>query len=117
MRVRVHETGRKRRVAEINHLRIGWNLHVASDVRDHIALHKHDRVAHQRFRFPIEKPRRFERDDVIGGERNRRERKEKREGESQKTKRIHSAHIELAPRKSSAGVCDYTEQFSDTQRR
>ncbi len=72
MRMSVHETGRQGRIAQIDHLRIRRNLHVATDIGDLVALHEHDCVAHERFRFAIEKARCFKRDDVIRAIRSQR---------------------------------------------
>ena len=63
--MRVHEPGRERRIAQIDHLRAARGRHIAAYVDDLIALHDDDGILHERLRFPIEQSRGLERDDVV----------------------------------------------------
>src|SRR5260370_2200401 len=54
MRMPVHESGRKRGVAEIDDLRISRRRQVASGIDNLVALNNDDAVLGQRFRFSIE---------------------------------------------------------------
>ena len=59
MRVPIHESGRKRRVAEIDHLRVSWRAQIASGIDDFAALNDDNAVLHECFRLAIEQTRRF----------------------------------------------------------
>src|SRR5256714_14819065 len=96
MRVAVHESGRKGRVAEIDHLRALGNREVAAGIDDFIALDDDDAVAHERFRFAVEESSGFESDggrNWVCGECNyHREHR----GRRKKTKQIlHSFEYEI----------------------
>ena len=66
MRMRVHESRRQGRVAEIDHLCAIRNREVAANIDNFVALDDDDSVLHERFRFPIEHAFGFERDHFIG---------------------------------------------------
>ena len=61
--MRVHETGREGRVAEVDDLRVIGNGDVASRRRDNIAFHHDDAVRQKSLRFAVEEAGRFEGDD------------------------------------------------------
>ena len=65
MGVRVHESWREGCIAKVNHLCIGRDRNIRSDIDDLIALNNDDAVLHERARFAVEKPRRFQCDDLI----------------------------------------------------
>ena len=67
VRVRVHESGRKRRVAEIDHPRAGRDGQIAANIDNLVAVHDDDAILHERFRFTVEHPRCFQHDCLIGG--------------------------------------------------
>src|ERR1041384_7382243 len=66
MRVRIHETRRKRRVAQIDHLRVARDRQITSRIENLIALNEHHGVLHERVRLTVKESRRFQRDSLIG---------------------------------------------------
>ena len=62
MRMRIHEARRKRRIAQVDHLRAARDWQIASRIENLIALHDHDGVLHERVRFTVKESRRFQRD-------------------------------------------------------
>src|SRR5690349_12759680 len=66
MRVRIHETRRKRRVAQIDYLRVSWDWHITSRIENLIALHVGDDVLRVRIGLTDKEPRRVQRDSLIG---------------------------------------------------
>src|SRR5437588_2949538 len=96
MRMCVHEPGRKRRVAEIDHLRALRDGQVAAGISNLVALDDNNAVRHQRLRFAVEESSGFESDDgrnwVCGECNYHREHRGRRE----KTKQIlHSFEYEI----------------------
>jgi len=77
MRVRVHETRRKRRVAKVDDLRAVWDRQIASRIGNFVALHDNDGILRQGVRFAVEHPRSLERDWLIGRVRRDVEKQEK----------------------------------------
>ena len=66
MGVRIHETGRKRRVAEIDDLRALRNGQVAAGIHDLVALNNDDAVGHQRLCFSVKETGGLQCDHLIG---------------------------------------------------
>ena len=66
MGVRVHKPGRQGHVPEIDHLRARRNGNTPTHITDFVPLHQDNSILSQRLGFPIEQPRRFQRDDLIG---------------------------------------------------
>ena len=67
MRVRIHETRRERRIAQIDDARFLGNRQAAAGIDDLVALDDHHAVGHERLCFSVEEARRFKRDDLISG--------------------------------------------------
>jgi hypothetical protein len=67
--MRIHETRRKRCVAEVNYLRIARDRQIASRSGNLIALNDHHGVLHKRVRLPVKESRRFQRNSLIGSSR------------------------------------------------
>ena len=66
MRVRIYETRRKRRVAEVDNLRAVWGRQIASRIDNFVALYDDDGVLHERVRFAVEHPCGFKHDWLVG---------------------------------------------------
>jgi hypothetical protein len=64
--MRIHETRRKRRITEIDYLRIARDRQIAPCFDNLIALHDHHGVLQKRVRLTIKKSRRFQHDSLIG---------------------------------------------------
>src|SRR5437763_7141459 len=103
MSVRVHEPGRKRRVAKIDYLRPLRNREIAAGVADRVALDNNNAVCDERLCFAVEESSCFQDDDVasrIGSascswwKYNRREDKEAEEAEEAKF--LHACEYEIA---------------------
>ena len=62
MRMRIHENRRKRRVAEVDHLRAARDRQIASRIDNLIALNDHHGVLHERVRLTVKESRRFQHD-------------------------------------------------------
>ena len=69
MGVRVHKPRRQRRVPEIDHLRARRNGNIRTRISDFVALDQDDSILSQCSGFPIEQPRCFQRDNLIGRDR------------------------------------------------
>src|SRR5205809_880537 len=65
MRVRIHETWRKRRVAEVDYLCVIGNRQVASRIDNFVAEYDNDGVLRERVRFTVEHPCGFERERFL----------------------------------------------------
>ena len=64
--MRVHKPRRQCRVPKIDHLRSRRNCNIRTRINDFVALYQDDSILSQRSGFPIEQPRCFQRDDLIG---------------------------------------------------
>ncbi len=60
MRVRIHETRTKRRIAKVDNACVAGNLQVASCVNNFVVLYDDDPVLQERVRFTIKHSRSFE---------------------------------------------------------
>src|SRR6266853_4201788 len=106
MRVCIHESRRKRRVGEVDHLRTAWDRQIAAYVDNLIALDDNDSVLHERFRFLVENSLRFEHDNVVGGLDWNRAGGKRKDGEnkprakSTTSQDIHSRDIEASREQS-----------------
>src|SRR4051794_3616566 len=102
MRVTIHESRRKRGVAEIDHLGVSGRGQVASRIDDLVSLNNDDAVLHERVRFSIKQTRRFEDDDFVGSGRGVGENRgrENQEREPEKGREVHRDGIKIFPAQS-----------------
>ncbi len=62
MRMRIHEAGRKRRIAQIDYLCVARDRQIAPSIDNLIALHDYHGVLHERVRFAVKESRCFQHD-------------------------------------------------------
>jgi len=104
----VHESGCKRDIAEIDHLRVSRDRQITANVHNLIALDDDDTMLHECCRFSIEHALRFEHDDVVGGPDWDRAGSKRKEGKNKPHPRlttsqdIHSRDIEASREQSKA---------------
>jgi hypothetical protein len=64
--MRIHETRRKRCIAQVDYLRIARDWQIASRIDNLITLHEDHTVLREDVRFAIKESRRFQRGGLIG---------------------------------------------------
>jgi hypothetical protein len=60
--VRIDEARQQRRIAEVDHLRVGGYVDICASSDDAVALHDHDTIANDSVRGAVEEPRGAEHD-------------------------------------------------------
>jgi hypothetical protein len=64
--MRIHEAGRKRRIAQIDYLCVAWDRQIAPGIDNLIALHDYHAVLQERVRFAVKESRSFQDNSLIG---------------------------------------------------